>query len=73
MSSWHLNQLKYAFGLGGLMSFYGIVGMSVWIFGSKLGFTGVTDRVVIIVLILLTMPFALIIGYVSSRRAKKKE
>jgi hypothetical protein len=37
------------------------------------GFYGVTDRVVIIVLILLTMPFALIIGYVASRRAKKKE
>jgi type VI secretion system protein ImpL len=73
MSSWHLNQLKYAFGLGGLMSFYGIVGMSVWIFGTKLGLPGVTDRVVIIVLILLTMPFALIIGYVSSRRSKKKE
>jgi type VI secretion system protein ImpL len=73
MSSWHLNQLKYAFGLGGLMSFYGIVSMSVWIFGTKLGFSGVTDRIVIIVLILLTMPFALIIGYVSSRRAKKKE
>ena len=73
MNSWQANQLKYAFGLGGLMSFYGIVSMTVWIFGSKLGFTGVTDRIVIIVLILLTMPFALVIGYVSSRRAKKKE
>ena len=55
------------------MSFYGIVGMTVWIFGSQLGFTGVTDRIVIIVLILLTMPFVLLAGYVSSRRGKKKE
>nr|MBA2736044.1 hypothetical protein [Pyrinomonadaceae bacterium] len=73
MSSWQTSQLKYAFGLGGLMSFYGIVGMTVWIFGSQLGFTGVTDRIVIIVLILLTMPFVLLAGYVSSRRGKKKE
>ena len=73
MSAWQLNQLKYAFGLGGLMSFYGIVGMTVWIFGNKLGFSGVNDRIVIIVLIMLTMPFALIAGYVSSRRSKKKE
>lgn len=72
MSAWQINQLKYALGLGGIMSFYGIVGMSVWIFGTKLGYP-VTDRIVIIVLILLTMPFTLLAGYVSSRRAKKKE
>jgi len=73
MNFWQINQLKYALGLGGLMSFYGIVGMTVWIFGSQLGFTGVTDRIVIIVLIMLTMPFVLLAGYVSSRRSKKKE
>jgi type VI secretion system protein ImpL len=72
MSSWHINQLKYAFGLGGLMSFYGIVGFTVWILGSQMGYQ-VSDRIVIIVLISLTMPFALLAGFVVSRRSKKKE
>ena len=54
------------------MSFYGVVGLSVWLLGTKLGYP-VTDRIVIVVLILLTMPFALLAGYVSTRRAKKKE
>ncbi len=53
------------------MSFYGIVGFTVWILGSKMGFP-VSDRIIIVVLILLTMPFALIIGFVASRRSKKK-
>ena len=30
MSSWHSYQLKYVFGLGGMFTFYGIVGLIVY-------------------------------------------
>ena len=54
------------------MTFYGIINMAVWVLGSQFGLQ-VEYRVVVIAFILLTMPFALIIGYVASRRSKKKE
>ena len=54
------------------MSFYGIVAMVVWVAGTKMNYP-VNSRIVIIALILLTLPFALIIGYVASRRKAKKE
>ncbi len=46
--------------------------MAVWVLGSQFGMN-VEYRVLVIALILLTMPFTLIIGYVVSRRNKKKE
>ena len=55
-----------------MMSFYGIAGLIVWFLGSKLGL-GVNFRMVIIAMILITMPFALVIGYVARRKKKKKE
>ncbi len=54
------------------MTFYGLVNMAVWILGTQLGYP-VEYRVVVIAFILLTMPFALIIAFVASRRSKKKE
>jgi type VI secretion system protein ImpL len=72
MSSWHGQQLKYAFGISGFMTFYGIVGLIVWLIGDRFGYD-YTYRIVVIALVLMTMPFALIIGYVASRRAQKKE
>jgi len=72
MNSWHLNQLKYAFGIGGFMSFYGVVGIGVWLLGDRFGY-GTSQRIVVIALVLLTLPLALIGGYVVSRRSKKKE
>lgn len=71
MSAWQVNQLKFALGLGGLFSFYGIVAMVVWVAGTKMNYP-VNSRIVIIALILLTLPVALIIGYVASRRKAKK-
>ncbi|MGI8787339.1 MAG: type VI secretion system membrane subunit TssM [Pyrinomonadaceae bacterium] len=71
MSSWHGQQLKFAFGIGGFMSFYGIVGLIVYMLpGSSIG---IKQKIVVIVLVLLTMPLALIAGYVVNRRSKKKE
>ena len=71
MNSWHVQQLKFAFGIGGFMSFYGIV-MGIVMFGDKVGIN-IPQKGIVIALILLSIPFALLIGYVSSRRSKKKE
>lgn len=68
--SWQTSQLTYAFGLGGLMSFYGIVGLIVFMLPSST--MGNTYKIVTIALILLTLPFVLIIGFVTSRSKKKK-
>jgi len=70
MASWQAGQLKYAFGIGGLMSFYGIVGLLVYMLPASS--VGSTQKIVIIALVLLTIPFALLIGFMASRRGKKK-
>ena len=54
------------------MSFYGVIGLLTWFGGQKLGLP-VNTRIMVIVVILLTLPFALIIGYVATRRSRKKE
>ncbi|HEX9961195.1 MAG TPA: type VI secretion protein IcmF/TssM N-terminal domain-containing protein, partial [Pyrinomonadaceae bacterium] len=72
MTAWYGNQLKFALGLGGLFSFYGVVSMIVWVAGTKMNYP-VNSRIVIIALILLTLPVALIVGYVATRRKTKKE
>ncbi|HVE57373.1 MAG TPA: type VI secretion system membrane subunit TssM [Pyrinomonadaceae bacterium] len=72
MSSWQVQQLKFAFGIGGFMSFYGIVGLLTWFGGEKMGLP-VNTRIMVIVVLLLTLPFVFIIGYVATRRSKKKE
>ncbi|MGD9562201.1 MAG: type VI secretion system membrane subunit TssM [Pyrinomonadaceae bacterium] len=69
--SWHLNQLKYAFGLGGMMSFYGIVGLIVWVLPPNM--VSNQYKIVIIALVLLTLPFSLVFMFVASRREKKKK
>jgi type VI secretion system protein ImpL len=71
MSLGQANQLKFALGLGGLMSFYGIAGLIVYLVPGQM--VGIRYKILIIVLILLTIPIALFIGYLASRRKKKKE
>src|SRR5215204_6347839 len=66
-----LGQLKYAIGLGGMMSFYGAVSLIIMIMPPGT-FGGRQYQIVTVALILLTLPFALILMFVSSRRAKKK-
>ncbi|MCD9187169.1 MAG: type VI secretion system membrane subunit TssM [Pyrinomonadaceae bacterium] len=70
MSSWHTDQLKYAFGIGGFMSFYGVVGLIVMMLPAETA--SYNTKIVVIALVLLTMPFALITGYVATRRSRKK-
>jgi type VI protein secretion system component VasK len=71
MNNWHVNQLKFAFGIGGLMSFYGIVGFIVMMLPP--GMMGNNMKVVTIILVLLTLPFTLLLTWWASRRGKKKE
>lgn len=54
------------------MSFYGIVSLIVWLVGDKYGY-GLTSKIVIIALIMLTLPVALVAGYAAKRRKKKQE
>ncbi|MEP7211644.1 MAG: type VI secretion system membrane subunit TssM [Acidobacteriota bacterium] len=67
--SWHVDQLKYAFGLGGMMSFYGIVGLIVYMLPASS--VGNSEKIIIIALVLLTLPFALLIAFVIARRGRK--
>ena len=69
--SWHTSQLTYALGLGGMLSFYGIVSLIVIMLPPTT--VGNTEKIVIIALVLLTLPFALLIGFLVARRGKKKE
>ncbi|MGI8469971.1 MAG: hypothetical protein ACR2N3_16145, partial [Pyrinomonadaceae bacterium] len=71
--SWHGDQLKYAFGLTGMFSFYGVILVGVWLLGDRFGDSNMTYRIVIIAVVLLTLPIALIGIYLVSRRSKKKE
>lgn len=71
MSSWHKSQLTYAFGIGGLMSFYGIMGLVAYMLPTTTISTN--GRIIFIAVVLLTLPFALLFTYLISRRRKKRE
>ena len=71
MSSWHTSQLTYAFGIGGMMSFYGILGVITYMLPSNIA--GPSEKIIIIAFVLLTLPFVLIIAFFASRRRKKRE
>ena len=72
MAAWHVQQLKFAFGLGGFMSFYGGLSLAIYFLSQYAGIT-IQFRFAMIALLLLTMPFALVIGYFVNRKKKKKE
>jgi type VI secretion system protein ImpL len=65
-----INRLKFAVGLGSIMSFYGIVSFIVWMIPP--GTMRNQYKIVTIGLILLTLPFVLLFSYIGSRRARKK-
>ena len=69
---WHSNQLKMALGLGGVFSFYGIVALISFIVPyPRLGYTERT--IILVAIVLITLPFFLLFGFLMSRRKKKKE
>ena len=70
--SWHSEQLKYALGLGGLVTFYGLITLVVFVAGSQFNLK-LTEQIVIVAIVLLTLPFALVIGYFLTRKKKKKD
>lgn len=71
MDSWQVSQLKYAFGIGSFMSFYGIVGLIVYMLPSSTA--SYNQKIVIVAMVLLTMPFTLLVGWLVTRRSKRKE
>ena len=71
MDSWAKGQLSYAFGIGGFMSFYGIVGLIVYMLPASTA--SLNQKIVIVALVLLTMPFTLLVGWMVTRRGRKKE
>lgn len=69
MASPQIEQLKYLFGVSGVMSMYGIASMAVWFLGPSVGL-GSTERIVLIALVLLTLPIGLV---ASAARKRRKE
>lgn len=70
--SWHTDQLKYALGFGGVLSFYGIVGLLTYLVPyPSLGYMERT--IIILAFVLITLPFVLLFGFLIARRGKKKE
>jgi type VI secretion system protein ImpL len=65
------SQLKYALGIGGLMSFYGIAALLVVFMPSATANWNL--RIILLVLLLLTLPFTLLAGWLIARRGKKKK
>ncbi len=66
------DQLKYALGIGGLVSLYGIATLFVYYVGPRLGLD-FSYQIVIIALILLTLPFAILLNHYRQKRAAKAE
>lgn len=71
MSSWHKDQFKYALGISSIFTFYGIAGFIAYYAGEVLGDTGYTYRIVFLLLLVVTLPFALVIGYFTQRKIMK--
>jgi type VI secretion system protein ImpL len=66
------SQLKSYLGLSALVSIYGIASLLVLYAGPSLGL-GLSTQIVIIVLLLLTWPFAILISRLARRRRARKE
>jgi type VI secretion system protein ImpL len=69
--STHWEQLKSVIGISALVSLYGLASLLVWFLGPALGF-GLTERIVLVALILLTWPVAILINHYRKKRAEQK-
>ncbi|HYP28094.1 MAG TPA: type VI secretion system membrane subunit TssM [Blastocatellia bacterium] len=65
--------LRYALGLSFYLTLYSSASMIVYYFGPYLGLTGYAERFILIGLILLTWPFAILIGYFRKRKEKREQ
>ena len=70
--SWHSDQLKYALGIGGLVSFYGLSSLAIYFIGSYFD-VGLIFIILLIALLLLTWPIFVIFNYFRKRRKARKE
>ena len=68
----HWEQLKSLLGISAGVSIYSIASLLVWFLGSSFGL-GVTERILLIALILLTWPFAIVINHYRKRRREQQQ
>src|SRR5437867_5448935 len=68
-SQW--DQLKSLIGISAGVSIYGIVSLLIWFLGPSFGF-GVTERILLIALILLTWPFFILFNHYRKKREEKR-
>ena len=71
MASWQVSQLKFALGFSSIFTLYGIVGIVVYMLPA--GTASYNTKIALIVVILLTLPFTLLVGWLVARRSKKKQ
>ncbi|MER3632105.1 MAG: hypothetical protein C4325_08055, partial [Blastocatellia bacterium] len=70
--SWHTDQLKYALGFGGVLSFYGILTLITYLV--PLPQIGYYERTAILLaFVVITLPFVALFGFIVSRRRKRRE
>ena len=66
---WHTDQLKYALGFGGMLSFYGIVSVAIYMLPIDIY---QWQRIAIIAFVLLTLPFVILIWLIVAIRRRRK-
>lgn len=59
-------------GITALVSFYGISSLAIWFLGPSIGL-GFSSQIIIIALLLITLPFVILFGYLIKRRRAKRE
>ncbi|MBC7797973.1 MAG: type VI secretion system membrane subunit TssM [Pyrinomonadaceae bacterium] len=69
--SWQTDQLRYSLGMGTLVTFYGFVSIVIFVAGDRFGLD-LNYKIVVIAIVLLTLPFALVIGLFATRKKKVK-
>lgn len=69
---WQLDELRYAIGIGGFMGFYGFIALISVTLDRMFGW-GNQERLIIVAIVLITLPFSLIVALVAMRRKKKAE
>ncbi|HKG21646.1 MAG TPA: type VI secretion system membrane subunit TssM, partial [Blastocatellia bacterium] len=67
------SDLRYALGLSFFLSLYSSAALIVYYFGPYIGLTGYAERFILIGLILITWPFAILIGYFRKRKEKREQ
>lgn len=69
--SWQGNQIRYALGLGSVLSFYTVAEMLIYMVPFRISYQ--QRMIVMLAFAVITLPFVLVIGFFANRRMKRKE